>query len=250
MLLLATLLLWPAHARGDEAATSTLNTNAEADAPLRLRDMLRLEARRARAGRYYAGSLSVLGAGAATAAGVISLTTAESADTARKTYSYVIVVSGGLGLVSSLYGMVSQSPLERLTETYEPIATDDRLPAEQRLQTGEQGLREVAAIDATSRRIGGITSIVLGTGLGGLAVWFGTTKDLSSSERLFLGTFTGISSILAIGSGIGRLWYQRGDAEIALAHWESARGTRHDAWLVPIIAPTQGGLFGGLSLSL
>jgi hypothetical protein len=220
------------------------------DLPLRFRDMLRLEASRARAGRYFNGTLSILGGAGVVTAGVVSLTTAADGDTARKDISYLIIGTGGLSLLSSLLGVFGQTPIERLYDAYAPFAEDHKFTAAQRLSEGEDALRQMASSDASSRRIGGITNIVVGVALGGLAVFFGVSTLFNPDDRIVLGTLTGVSALVAVGSGIGQLWFQRGPAEVALEHWEAARGLRHEALtLTPMLAPTRNGAMGGFSLS-
>lgn len=218
------------------------------DLPLRFRDMLRLEASRARASRYFNGTLSILASGAVVGVGVYSLTIAQ--DDLSHALSYLIIGSGGLGLLSAILGVFGQTPLERLYESYAPFAEDHKYSADQRLLEGEEALRGMAASDAASRKIGGITNIVVGAVLGGFAVFFGATSSFSDRDRIVLGTLTGASAVIAIGSGIGQLWFQRGPAEVALEHWEAARGLRREALtIVPMFAPVNHGVVGGVSLT-
>lgn len=218
------------------------------DLPLRFRDMLRLEASRARASRYFNGTLSILGGGAVVGVGVYSLTIAE--DSLTKDLSYLIIGSGGLSLLSAILGMFGQTPIERLYESYAPFAEDHKFSANQRLVEGEEALRVMAGSDASSRRIGGITNIVVGAVLGGFAIFFGVTSDFSARDRIVLGTLTGVSALVAIGSGVGQLWFQRGPAELALEHWESARGLKREAFTIaPVLTPVTQGAVGGVSLT-
>ncbi len=212
--------------------------------------MLRLEASRARTGRYFNGVLSTLAGAGVVVAGVVSLTTAADGDNARKDISYIIIGTGGLGLLSSVLGLFGQTPIERLYEAYAPFAEDPKFTADQRLREGEEALRQMAESDTTSRRIGGITNIVVGAALGGLAIFFGVSTLFTPDDRIVLGTLTGVSAVVAIGSGIGQMWFQRGPAEVALEHWEAARGLKHEALsLRPTFSPTRGGAMGGFTLT-
>jgi hypothetical protein len=224
--------------------------SVDEDLPLRFRDMLRLEASRAKASRYFNGTLSIIGGGGVVAAGVYSLTTAADGDSLRKDISYLIIGTGGLSVLSAVLGMFGQTPIERLYESYAPFADDHKYSAEQRLREGEEALRGMAASDESSRRINGITNIVVGAAIGGLAVFFAASSVFPDDDRIVLGTLTGVSALVAIGSGIGQLWFQRGPAELALEHWEAARGLRREAFTItPMISPTRSGAVGGVTLA-
>lgn len=242
----------PAPAAALTATPTPAASEVDEDLPLRFRDMLRLEASRARTSRYFNGALSIVGSGGVVAAGVWSLTSAQPGDDGRKYISYLIIGTGGLGLLSAVLGLFGQTPIERLYEAYAPFADDKKFSADQRLREGEEALRGMAASDAASRRIGGITNIVVGAALGGLAVFFGVSTTLfpNPDDRLVLGMLTGVSALVAVGSGIGQLWFQRGPAELALEHWEAARGLRREAFvLTPVLSPLRNGAAGGFSMT-
>ena len=239
----------PSPAPAPSPSPTPTPSSVDEDLPLRLRDMLRLEASRAKASRYFNGTLSIIGGGGVVAAGVYSLTTAADGDSLRKDVSYLIIGTGGLSVLSAVLGMFGQTPIERLYESYAPFAEDHKYSADQRLREGEEALRGMAASDEASRRIGGITNIVIGAVVGGLAVFFAASSVFPDNYRIVLGTLTGVSALVAIGAGIGQLWFQRGPAELALEHWEAARGLRREAFTVtPMFGPTRNGAIGGVTL--
>jgi len=83
-----------------------------------------------------------------------------------------------------------------------------------------------------------------------VAVYCAVTSDLTQQEAILLAPALGVASLLSIGSGVGQIWYQRGPAEVALEHWESARGMRREVRMLPMLAPVHGGVVAGLTLRL
>lgn len=196
------------------------------EAPLQLREMLHRDAARAQRARIYNGVFGLVGSGATVASGTFALPAVE--DTFRTTNASIVIVVGVLGLGGTAYGMVTRSPLERLAASYDRFALDLSIPAEERLFAGEQGLRDAAKREATGRRIEGITGIVVGLALGGLALSLATATSFTTTERTSLTSFSAVSAFMSAGSGVGRLWFERSGAELALEHWETTRGTRSD----------------------
>lgn len=220
--------------------------------------MLAFEAARARPDRLFnglIGSVSGLGVMAAGAIGVATATSDDPNAAVVRSYGYIMLSLGGTALIASLIGMIPRSSAERLFFAYEPIAEDTRYDAEWRIRRGEDALREAAANDARSRRIFGVVSIVAGFGVAGVSIWRATWTAISPADRAVSGTLTGASAVLAFGQGVARIWFQRGSAEVALAHWQASQGRMRDpdpppktsVLVTPLIAPVNGGFLGGLA---
>ena len=231
---------------------------AAEDLPLRFRDMLAFEAERARTERWFNGVIGSLSSLGLIAAGSISLATASPSDPNAgvvRSYGYVMLSVGGTALIASLIGMIPQSSAERLYEEYNPIAEDSHYDHEWRIRRGEDALRLAAEKDARMRRIVGAVSIAAGIGVAGISVWRATWTGLSPADRAVSGTLTGASALLALGQGIAHIWFMRGSAEIALAHWQASQGRMREAEpppktslsVSPLIAPVSGGFVGGLA---
>lgn len=193
------------------------------DAPLQLRKILIIDAQRAQRARIYGGVFGLVGAGTTVASGAFALPAAD--DTFRMANASAVIVIGSLGLGGAAYGMVARSPLERLADSYGPVALDLRIPAEDRLFTGEQGLREAARMEQKGRRIEGVTNIVVGVALGGLALSLASASSFTPTERMSLTSFSAVSAFMSVGSGIGHLWFERSGAELALEHWQTTRSS-------------------------
>lgn len=222
-------------------------TPSEED-PLRFLQLLRGEADRQRAQRYFGGAVGLITGGAIASAGGFML----SDSTLPKLYAYFTIGSGALVALSSLLSLFGQNGIERLADAYEPIAEDTTLPAAKRLASGEQALRALAASEHSGRIISGVTSIVTGIILGGFAVYFALDTSLSDTNRMLFGGLIGVGGLTSIGSGVSSMTWQRGPAEIAMEHWDAARGAPHAAAglrVMPLLAPLQGGAAVGLSLT-
>ena len=262
----ALALTFPAVAHAEVAAPGPLpavpaapgTTAAADDLPLRFRDMLAFEAGRARTERLFNGVVGAVSSLGIVAAGTISVATASPSDPNAgvvRSYGYVMLSLGGTVLISSLIGMIPQSSAERLFFEYEPIAEDKRYDAEWRIRRGEDALRTLAAKDMQMRRIVGVVSVVAGLGVAGVSVWRATWTGLTPADRAVSGTLTGAAAVLAIGQGVARIWFMRGSAEVALAHWQASQGRMRDpdpppkvtARVAPLLAPLNGGFVGGLT---
>lgn len=216
--------------------------------PLRLLQLLRGEADRQRAQRYFGGAVGLITGGAIASAGGFML----SDSTLPKLYAYFTIGSGALVALSSLLSLFGRNGIERLVDAYEPIAEDTTLPAATRLASGEQALRALAASEHSARVVAGVTSIVTGAILGGFAVYFALDTSLSDTNRMVFGGLIGVGGLTSIGSGVSSMTWQRGPAEIAMEHWDAARGAPHAAAglrVTPLLAPLQGGAAVGLSLT-
>ena len=221
--------------------------------PLRFLQLLRGEADRQRANRYFGGAVGLVGGGAVAIAGGLMLSAAGDS-TPYRVYAYVTIGSGALIALSSLFSFFGRTGMERLADAYEPIAEDTKVPAATRLASGVQGLRALAASEHTARVVNGVTSIVTGVIIGGIGVYFALNTELRDTDRIVLAGLTGVSAATIIGSGVASLTWQRGPAEIAMEHWDAARGAprvENDARLhvTPLLAPLHGGAAVGLSLS-
>lgn len=233
-------------------------TSAEAqDLPYRFRDMLRFEADRAQSARYFSGGVFTLTGAGIVSAGVVSLATMDANDPRAdglRAQAYVMMGLGGAGVVGALVLTFMPSSAEQLEKAYSAYADDTRVPASKRLYDGEQALRVMARRDMISRRIVGVTTIAIGGGLAVLAVWRSTLTENTTTDRTISGTLTAASSLATVGAGIAQIWFQRGAAEVALAHWEASQGRFHEATyrprVTPILAPTLGGATAGLILEL
>lgn len=222
----------------------------EREMPFRLLDVLRYESARARVSRLYSGTEYMLAGAGIIAAGMLSFATVDAhASNADGIRGYAIVL-GGLGTVAigaSLYLMLSPSAAERLERTYAPRAFDPTMPTAVKLREGEAELRALAKKDATQRKFVGVTSIGIGLGVAALAVWRSSWAEATSTDRTVSLTLTSVSALVAIGAGISQLWFQRGSAEVALAHWEASQGRlTTTARVVPVLAPMPGGLSAGV----
>lgn len=230
---------------------------ASQDLPFRFRDMLRFEADRARLARYFNGAMYTLtGAGIVTA-GVVGFATIDRGDPRAdglRAQGYVMMSLGGAAMVGALVLTFLPSSAEKLEATYSVYADDVRIPPEKRLYDGEQALRVMARRDMISRRVVGTMSIAIGVGLAAMAVWRSTLTESTTTDRTVSGTLTAASSIVTIGTGIASIWFQRGSAEVTLAHWEASQGRFHEAWngvrITPIVALARGGGSAGVVLEL
>ena len=262
----ALALLAPALAHADDAPAASLapvpakvgTTEAADDLPLRFRDMLAFEAERARPDRLFNGIIGSVSALGVIAAGTISVATASSDDpnaAVVRSYGYIMLSLGGTAFLASLIGMIPKSSAESLYEEYEPIAEDTHYDPEWRIRRGEDALRVAAARDQRNRKIFGAVSIIAGFGVAGISVWRATWTAISPADRAVSGTLTGASAVLAFGQGIARIWFQRGSAEVALAHWQASQGRMREpdpppktsVLVTPLIVPVNGGFLGGLA---
>lgn len=225
------------------------------DLPLRFRDMLEFEAARARPQRLFNGMVWTVSSLGLIGAGAISLGTASSSDPNAgvvRSYGAIMLGIGGTTLLAALIGMIPASSVERLYKAYAPIAIDARFTTASRLRLGEDALRTLARKDATNRYIAGTVAIVAGVAVAIISVWRGTWTQLAPADRAISGTLTGASALLALGSGIGRIAFERGSAEVAMAHWQASQGRMRDVprhasiVIVPRIEPIEGGVLGGL----
>ncbi len=234
---------------------------AKRDLPLRFRDMLAFEAERARPERLFNGVIGAVSSTGLIAAGAISLATADSTDTNAsvvRSYGWIMLSIGSTAFLASIIGMIPRSSAESLLIEYEPVAKDTRYDPEWRVRRGEDMLRAQARKDANMRLVFGIANILAGIGVAGISVWRATWTGITPEDRAISGTLTGASAILAIGQGVGRIWFQRSSAEVALVHWEATQG-----WLrglteappeppkvsfAPLVAPTQGGVVAGVAM--
>jgi hypothetical protein len=227
------------------------------DLPHRFHDIVRFEADRARLSRYFIGSVYTLTSLGIVGAGVVSIATAQASNPnagALRAQGYVMMSAGGVAVAGSLFLMFMPSSAEQLEESYSAYADDERIPAANRLHDGEEALRVMARRDMFTRHVGGATSIAIGVGLACLAVWRAALTESTASDRLVSGTLSAASSLVTIGMGISQLWFQRGSAEVTLAHWEASQGRFRDAsngpHVMPILAPTSGGAMAGIVLEL
>ena len=225
-----------------------------AEDPLRFLQLLRGEADRARANRYFGGAVGLVGGSAVAVAGGFMLSAAGDS-TPYRVYAYVTIGSGALIALSSLFSFFGRTGMERLAAAYEPIAEDTSLPAAPRLANGEQALRALASSEHSTRIVTGVTNIVAGVVIGAIGVYFALNTDLQDTDRIVLGGLTGVTAAPIIGSGVSALTWQRGPAEIAMEHWDAARGAPQVAapaaalHVTPMLAPLHGGAAVGLSLT-
>lgn len=265
-LVVAAPLLFASIVRADDTVAppppvpAKVGTPAAADdLPLRFRDMLAFEADRARPERLFNGIIGSISSTGLIAAGAISLATADSNDANAgvvRSYGYVMVSIGGTALLASLIGMIPRSSAEKLLSDYEPIAEDKRYDPEWRVRRGEDALRAQAKKDAMTRVIYGVVNIIAGLGVAGIAIWRATWSGITPADRAISGTLTGASSVLAIGQGVGRIWFQRGSAEVAFLHWQASQGRMRDVEeppkpaavsFSPLLMPIPSGFVGGIA---
>jgi hypothetical protein len=225
------------------------------DLPFRFRDMLHYEAERARTARYFSGTVFTLSGAAIVTAGVVSFATTRADDpraSGLRAQAYVMMSAGGAAMAGALFLTFMPSSAEPLEGVYSAYAEDRRVSAAKRLYDGVQALRVMARKDMISRRIVGATTIGIGLGLAALAVWRTTLTENTTTDRTISGTLTAASSLATIGAGVSQIWFQRGAAEVALAHWEASQGRLHEARyrprVTPIITPVLGGAIAGLML--
>ena len=219
------------------------------DDPLRLLQLIRGEADRQKAARIGGAITSiVVGAGVATTG---ALLLGASDDTYYKVFGWVTIGMGVLTGVSSLIAFFSGGSLERLADAYAPIAEDTSIPASGRRARGETTLRAVAANEKSLRTINGVSEIILGVAVGALGVGLALSLDVGNSFRIPLAVAAGFAGVSGVSSGIGEIAWRRGPAEVAIEHWDAARGAPNAAKLrlAPILAPMPGGGFAGLALS-
>ena len=161
---------------------------------------------------------------------------------------------GGVAMVGALVLTFLPSSAEKLEVMYSTEMNDAHIPADKLLYNGEQALRVMARRDMISRRVVGVTSIAIGLGLAVMAVWRSTLTENTTTDRTVSGTLTASSSLVTIGTGIASIWFQRGSAEVTLAHWEASQGRFHDTSsgvrFTPLVAPTLGGATVGMLLEL
>ena len=233
------------------------STAAEQDLPYRFRDMLRFEARRARLARYFNGCVYTLIGAGIVSAGVVEFVTIDSSDPRAdglRAQSYVMMSLGGVAVIGALVLTFLPSPSERLQAKYSTYADDGRIPLATRLYDGEQALRATARSEMISRRVVGTTSIAIGVGLAVMAVWRSTLTETTTTDRTVSGTLTAASSLATVGAGIASIWFQRGAAEVMLAHWEASQGRFPEASnhlrIIPLLAPMPGGATAGVRIEL
>ncbi|CAN5773890.1 hypothetical protein BH09MYX1_BH09MYX1_35240 [soil metagenome] len=219
------------------------------DDPLRLLQLIRGEADRQKMARI-GGALTaiVAGAGAATS-GVLLLSVAD--DTYGRVFGWFTIGIGiGTGL-SSIFSFFGSGSLERLADAYAPIAEDTSIPATVRRARGEDTLRAVAGQEKSGRMINGITSIILGAAVGALGVGIALSLDITDNFRVPLAVVMGFGGVSIVANGIGQIVWVRGPAEVAIEHWDAARGAPHAASLQlrPMLVPLQGGGMAGVSFS-
>ncbi len=190
----------------------------------------------------------VVGAGVATTG---ALFLGVSDQTYYKIFGWVMIGSGVLTGVSSLLSFFGSSQLERLADAYAPIAEDTSIPATVRRARGEESLRAVAASEKGWRTVNGISSIIFGIAIGALGVGLALSLDIDETFRIPLAVAAGFGGVGTVASGIGQIVWTRGPAEVAIEHWDAARGAPNAAKLKldPVIAPLPGGGWAGVSLS-
>ncbi len=230
-----------------------------ADTPLRLRDLIKVEADRGRASRYFSATLGVLGGAGTLVSGFVMLdTTSGAADNdpnaeAVRVYSYLVIGTGGLIALTSLYSFFSRSPMERLYDAYAPVAADGSVPVSVRLERGESALAAMAEADRSSRIISGVTGLIGAAVLGGFAVYFAANSGLTDYDRVLFGMVGALSGVAAAGSAIASLTFERGEAEIAWEHWQASQGmlssgeSQSRLTLTPQVAVLPGGMQAGLA---
>ncbi len=236
----------PAAAPGGWAVTE--------DDPLRLLQLMRGEADRQKLARYGNAITSiVVGAGVVTT-GALFLTATD--DTYYRIFGWVMVGTGVVTGLGSLFSFFGSSSLERLADAYAPIAEDTSLPATVRRARGEEGLRAVAAQEKGWRMVNGVSSIVFGVAVGALGVGLALALDVADNWRIPLAVAAGFGGIGTVASGVGQIVWTRGPAEVAIEHWDAARGapnvgalSQPRLRLSPTFAPLPGGGYAGLALS-
>jgi hypothetical protein len=219
------------------------------DDPLRLLQLMRGEADRQKLARYGNAVTSiVVGAGVVTT-GALFLGATD--DTYYRIFGWVMVGTGVLTGLGSLFSFFGSSSLERLADAYQPIAEDTSLPATVRRARGEEGLRAVAAQEKGWRTVNGVSSIIFGVAIGALGVGLALALDVSESFRIPLAVAAGFGGIGTVAQGVGQIVWTRGPAEVAIEHWDAARGAPNVGRLrlSPTFAPLPGGGYAGLALS-
>lgn len=219
------------------------------DDPLRLLQLIRGEADRQKLARIGGAITSIVaGAGIATT-GALILSSSDS--TYYKVFGWVTVGSGILTGLTSILTFFGSSSLEKLADAYAPIAEDEHIPAAVRRAKGEEGLRAIASSEKQYRMINGVTGIILGVAAGALGVGVALSLDETQSLRVPLAFVAGFAGISAVSASIGQLVWIRGPAEVAIEHWDAARGAPNVGrlHLDPILVPLHGGGLAGLSLS-
>jgi hypothetical protein len=219
------------------------------DDPLRLLQLIRGEADRQKMARIGGAVTSLVAGAGAAASGALLLSVAD--DTYSRVFGWFTIGIGiGTG-VSSLFSFFASGSLERLADAYAPIAEDTTIPATIRRARGEETLRAVAGQEKSARMISGITSIILGAAVGALGVGIALSLDITDNFRVPLAVIMGFGGVGIVSAGIGQMVWIRGPGEVAIEHWDAARGAPHAAKLQlrPMLVPLQGGGMAGLTLS-
>ena len=197
------------------------------DLPERFHDTVRFEADRARLARYFTGTVYTLTSLGIVGAGLVSIATTQANNPnagALRAQGYVMMSAGGVAVAGSLVLTFMPSSAEQLEESYSAYADDLRIPAANRLHDGEETLRMLARREMFARHVAGAgRAYSIGIGLACLAVWRAALTESTASDRLVSGTLSAASSLVTIGVGISQLWFQRGSAEVTLAHWEASQ---------------------------
>jgi hypothetical protein len=212
------------------APPTTQQAPEEDPAPVRLSAIITQAASVQKRARIAEAVLGIIAGGGGIATGSILLTLQNQPD-ATKILGGIAIGFGGLTVLTSALDLFSRSALERLDEAYAPIAHDKSIPAEKRLAEGENALESMAQAGRSSRIFSGVTSIVLGVGLGIATAPIvlaaipdnGTVSD-PATVRAYLGLGLGLSAFLALASGITTIVVKRTEAEQLWSLWLAGTG--------------------------
>jgi hypothetical protein len=196
--------------------------------PVRLSAIIAEAASVQRRGRIAEGVLGIFAGGGGIATGAALFAIPNQPD-ATHIIGGIAIGFGGLTVLTSVWDLFSRSALERLDEAYAPIAHDKSIPADKRLLEGEQALEGLAQAGKSSRIWSGVTSIVIGVGLGIAAapIALGAVPDTvtdAQTVRAYLGLGLGLSAFLALASGVTTIVVKRTEAEQLWNLWLAGTG--------------------------
>jgi hypothetical protein len=203
--------------------------------PVRLSAIIAEAASVQRRARIAEGVLGIVagGGGITTGAILFGVASGPNAD-GTKIIGGIAIGFGGLTVLTSAWELFSRGALERLDEAYAPIAHDKSIPADKRLAEGEQALEALASSGRSSRMWSGVTSIILGVGLGIAAAPIAyavapegsttTTGADAATIRAYVGIGLGLSAFLMLASGVTTIVVKRTEAEQLWNLWLAGTG--------------------------
>jgi len=242
-------------------AQRSVRDDTDEQEPLRLGRFLELESQRAARQRYGSAVISMVGGALDAGIGIgtfayLSSNGALNDPTNGALYTVIAVIPiviGGLQFVGGVVDLFATTPMERLFETYAPIAIRSDLTPTQRLARGEALLMTAAESDRARRVMSAATSFLLGAVLTGFAIGFGVDNQIPQPDNAVLAVGLAGAALVSVIGGAGALWWERGPAEVAWEQWHAMHEhvvvhTEAKVRFAPSFAVIRGGATGGLSL--